>query len=757
MLISGHINGQENKEENSIDDLDFDSLMNQRVSLYRESDTASGITESFKNAPAAMVILTRDEISRRGYINLEEILSDLPGFDSVTTNGTFPTSSYQRGYRTPRTQRTLLLINGKVDNNLWNQTAIISKQYSIQAIERIEVLYGPAGAIYGPNAFLGVINIITSDSFLLKDNESYLTSQFIIGNYNTHGIDFTAGGQLSALNFVISGRLYDTDGPDIDDYSEWGFIKKEWLSDEQIWGKAIATSDLNNDGTRDKFAGNNLGEYGDATTGESLIAELSYEKWKLGVIYWQLEEGYGPYYPSDKAQPNVSWFHDSTQYFLENYTKISQVKIKSEVLYRESNVWGYWAENSGGSVSLSNWNAYNNAWRFRQNYELDLNNSTQISGGIKYERKNLTKAYRICNYWSGSLCPLDEGGISDGSLIVSGDDRDTVPLPPEYNRHQFDPLSKVTTTDKGVFLQGIFTQGNWRINGGLRWDNNSEYGSVISPRGAAIYHFSPMTTFKLIYGEAFQEASARSLYGGWTGRAANPDLLPERVKNLEFIAIHQTDAFLHDISVFTSKYDDVIVNGGSGNLGERDIWGVEYRGKLNIKNPFFAGEDLTTQIYYTYTDAKSEFQYIQGYNDDGSNAWVRNKDDTGDIAPHKVIMIFNLPLSNSWAVNFQANWISERKLFSQNPLRAEYNENRDTSENRKAKAYLSVDLNLRYHASNFETGIRVENIFSEDYLLPGVESANSGDNFEQASLGFNNSLLPQVNKPIIMAYFTLRL
>ncbi|GLX79222.1 hypothetical protein tinsulaeT_25620 [Thalassotalea insulae] len=743
------------QEKKSIKDLDIDELLNQRVALHRESDTASGVNETLMDAPAAMVILTKEDISRRGYLTLEEIMSDLPGFDTITTNGTFPIASYQRGFRNDRTQRTLLLINGKVDNHLWNQSAIISKQYSVQAIERIEVLYGPAGAVYGPNAFLGVINIITRDPRTLSKNEDYFSAQMVVGDYNTHSIDFTGGGHLADANFIISGRLYDSDGPDIDDYADWGFNRPELLNDPDVWGKAIASSDFNNDGVIDKFAGNKLGIYGDTTIGESVIAELSLGKWKLGTTYWKLEEGYGPYYPFDKAQSNVSWFHDSNQYYLDHLSKVNKVEISSELLYRENNVYGYWAENSGGSVSLSNWNAYNYATRFRQHYNYHWNNDLQLSGGIKYERKKLTKAYRICGYWAGSLCPTAPGGVNDGSDIHSGDDRDTIALPDSYPRHEFDPQSKVVTRDQGLFFQAIYDVNDWRFNGGLRWDKNSIYGSMTSPRGAVIYHYSPTTTFKLAYGEAFQEPSARLLYGGWTGRAANPELKSEESKNLEFIAIHQTENFLHDISIFTAKYDNVIVNGGSGNLNGRDIWGIEYRGKVNINNIFSPSEDITAQLYYSYTDAQSDDQYFQGYNSDGSDAWVKKKDEAGDIAPHKVIAIVDIPFSENWTLNIQAHWLSKRTLFSQNPLRAKYNNNRPSSENRAAKSYFTVDTNLSYRTVDFEAGLRIDNLFGEDYLLPGVESANSGDDFSKPSAGFVNSLIPQANKPTLMAYFSL--
>ncbi len=48
-----------------------------------------------------MVVITAKDIKQRGYDDLSEVLQDLPGFDTVITNGTNYAISYQRGYRTP--------------------------------------------------------------------------------------------------------------------------------------------------------------------------------------------------------------------------------------------------------------------------------------------------------------------------------------------------------------------------------------------------------------------------------------------------------------------------------------------------------------------------------------------------------------------------------------------------------------------------------------------------------------------------------
>lgn len=142
---------------------DLDELLAISLTDLMEMDVsvASGIPESILEVPAAIVVITAEDIRQRGYTNLAEVVVDLPGFDTVLANGIPYLYAYQRGYRHPSTQRTLLLIDGQVDNHLWTHQAVFSRRFPLSSIERVEVLYGPASALYGPNAFLGIINIVT--------------------------------------------------------------------------------------------------------------------------------------------------------------------------------------------------------------------------------------------------------------------------------------------------------------------------------------------------------------------------------------------------------------------------------------------------------------------------------------------------------------------------------------------------------------------------------------------------------------------
>lgn len=78
-----------------------------------------------------------------------------------------------------------------------------------------------------------------------------------------------------------------------------------------------------------------------------------------------------------------------------------------------------------------------------------------------------------------------------------------------------------------------------------------------------------------MYRTAFQELR---LWGGWCGRQANPDMQPEKTKNLEFIAIQKLDNLLHEVSLYGSHYEDDFSQRSQGFLNsllpqpERTYW-----------------------------------------------------------------------------------------------------------------------------------------------------------------------------------------
>ena len=76
-----------------------------------EVSSVSKTRESLREAPATAIVVTAEEIERRGYHDLEALLDDLPGFDVSRTNGWTYSNVYLRGYRSDETNRMLVLID----------------------------------------------------------------------------------------------------------------------------------------------------------------------------------------------------------------------------------------------------------------------------------------------------------------------------------------------------------------------------------------------------------------------------------------------------------------------------------------------------------------------------------------------------------------------------------------------------------------------------------------------------------------------
>lgn len=750
-----------------LQELSLSELLQQSVPLHASSQTASAVTESVLEAPAALLVLDAKELQRRGYTGLDDVLPDIPGFDVVNTHGTMPTVAYQRGYRTPWLQRTLVLIDGRVDNNLWNHSAQLSRQYPLASIARIEVLYGPASAVYGPNAFLGVINIITLKGDSLAAGEHEQVARLEAGSFDSYATELLLRGKMQrGLNYRVAARLFTSEEADLDDFSDWGYSHERWLADASIWGVGIGNGidpatgresplgDVNVDGqtTADEyFNGKALGSYANPSENYSVMGELAGERLRVGGHYWKTLEGYGVYYSFADAQPQGVWVHDSKQAFADYSVPIhnpwleAPIKSHSQITWRSNQVGGDWVESFGNYVSLSRWLSESSAIRINQQWDIPLAHASSLSMGLKWEHKRLAKLYWICNYWDGGgVCPAQaansiNGLSSDGSgvrLAADISSQNPTPLAPALDTSG--AHNRLSTQDVGAFVHWQKQKGKWRYNLGARADRNSEYGSVLTPRGAVNYSYSPRTTFKWVYGEAFQEPSAKDLYGGWNGRQSNSALQPERARNVEWIAIHQRTNHSHELSLYRADYRQVIA--GGENVGRRRIWGSEYRGRWRFENPI-AAQAITAQLYYTYTDAEAERHY-----NNVSGQWQYGWATQGDISPHKIQTAINIPVAERWNLNLRGNWYASRNVFSENPLRQAYNPAR--ASNRKVPAYYRFDFAAQYERGPWRIDALVENIFEEEYWHPGVESAGSGDDFSIDSDGFQNSLIPQINQRI---------
>jgi iron complex outermembrane receptor protein len=123
--------------------------------------TASRAAQSPLDAPNSTSIITEQDIRLSGITNIPELLRRLAGLDVMETTGA-QTEVSMRGFNQRLSNKVLVLLDGRsVYTDLLGATLWSDIPVAVEDIERIEVVRGPGSALYGADAFNGVVNIIT--------------------------------------------------------------------------------------------------------------------------------------------------------------------------------------------------------------------------------------------------------------------------------------------------------------------------------------------------------------------------------------------------------------------------------------------------------------------------------------------------------------------------------------------------------------------------------------------------------------------
>jgi iron complex outermembrane receptor protein len=166
--------------------------------------TASKAAQSPLDAPNSTSIITEQDIRLSGITKIPELLRRLAGVDIMETTGAMTEVSL-RGFNQRLSNKVLVLINGRsvyidlIGSTFWGVLSI-----GVEDIERIEVVRGPGSALYGADAFNGVINIITK-----TPGEGGSGFNVGYGDRNaTHGTIYTSGRDKETAYRVSAGYDY---------------------------------------------------------------------------------------------------------------------------------------------------------------------------------------------------------------------------------------------------------------------------------------------------------------------------------------------------------------------------------------------------------------------------------------------------------------------------------------------------------------------------------------------------------------------
>jgi len=164
--------------------------------------------EKLFDTPAAVYVITSEDIRRSGAKNLPDVLRIVPGVVVAQINSSEWAISI-RGFNSRFANKLLVLIDGRsvytplFAGVFWEEIDSI-----FEDIDRIEIIRGPGGTIWGANAVNGVINIITKDS---KDTQGFFVTSG--GGNEEQGFVETRYGAKISDNFTyrIFGKFFNRD------------------------------------------------------------------------------------------------------------------------------------------------------------------------------------------------------------------------------------------------------------------------------------------------------------------------------------------------------------------------------------------------------------------------------------------------------------------------------------------------------------------------------------------------------------------
>lgn len=749
---------KDNFEPDSRDPERFKTEVNLVKSLSRTNivSSVSKRNEELRLAPATIVVISHQEIRERGYNDIIDILKDVPGFDISVYYGVLYANVYQRGLRSNNTEKTLILIDGVEDNNLWTNYADISQQYPLSNIKRVEIIYGPASTMYGANAFTGVINIITKvpEDFIKKNHSSGFTVQTGMGSYATKFADMSYAYKKGQVSFSLTGRGNMSDRPDLSSQTLFNYdpsvydninyvnllsVKKNaqsYLTTNQLPLESNNYKVYGTPGAADSIiltaAGANLARsfdkaaYGKTVQGMPVNkftnkthsdywqAKLNISDFSFGFVRWTKVEGLGTLYTDQLASTAGTNWSSTQQYAYINYEK----RINDNLTVYSSSSYKIHTINNESEITL-----VNNYARFKKDLK-DLQKNVQpdwATTNYFEQSKQFRTESKIMYTWNKNMYLISGVELRNSQLqgnyltsttnTVPQDLGSVAPVTPGGNQYD--------VNDLGIYGQGGYrSKSGFGATVGIRMDKNKigrtgGFGTEFSPRFVLDYSTKTFVA-KAIYSRGIMNVSNFTKFSIAANRVANPTLGTESINNFEFSLNKQFSSSLSaDIDFYFSPIQNVVgtVNlpGGllkNDNIGKFKIFGIQHN--LNYTQKNFKA--ILNYYYVSPRQTQSELGNVD-------NA-------VGDIANHHVNTILNYLVSKHFNVNFRTNFVGAKKVGANTTVPAN-----PSVFNSYTISGLTVGLvNL---IKNVNVQLVCNNIFDKNYYSPGIRLADGFSNPSQ--------------------------
>lgn len=620
---------------------------------------ATGTPKAVFQSAAVTSVVTAEQIKSMGATELHEVLETVPGVHASLQSSTYDYSYSLRGIRNATNSELLMMVNGTRINTPFRGSTMTHFELPLEAVERVEVIRGPGSALYGADAFAGVINIITKKAKDINGTKMGVRA----GNANTESAWGQHSAQWAGWDIAASLQYQHTTGdPD-----------RTIVTDFQT--------------TKDKAFGTNASNAPGAYQGryETLDAHLNLQRKHWDIDFWSFTSmnggsrlGVGAVLDPNgesNGQQYVGDVHFSTEDWLDDW------ELTAHLSYLQANFSGdfqLFANNAqlpiaaDGNIS----NSLNPALKrtlFPDGANDDLgrienipaielssiykgfdNHLLRFGTGFRYEQISTRHAR---NYGAGVINGTQPPAVISGALT------DVSNTPYSYLAGIGRSIWSGVLQDEWQFAD------NWQLTAGLRYDNYSDFGSTFNPRAALVWDVNKQVTTKLLYGKAFR-APSFSEQGNQNNPVllGNKDLKPETINTFEWAIDYRPVSSLRTaLNVYYYEIKDLIA------------------AVPDVGKPSATFRNSGNQHGYG-SEFEWNWQASEQWSVSGNYAWQRaisqqTHDRVTYVPEHHIYAAVDWQFLPQWQLQPQINWIGGRV--------------RTATDNRQLQDYQTIDLTLR--------------------------------------------------------------
>jgi len=501
-------------------------------------EVVSGVSETISLSPGTVSSYYPEQLKKIGLHSLVDIV----GFATNTQINRSQQGSpviQVRGLSDPYNQKVLFLLDGIP---YWTPSHGNIPLYGIpmDAIERIEIIRGPASVIYGTNSSAGVINIISKQQgkqahVEIAENQKINTGFHYVQNLAEGSVSFAMQTQkeegYAAEYFNTSGAF---------DGSCFCFPIKETSTLTNQLEYTSALSRFNMNGVQLTLQAHERSNTGITNSSYLSPSKQTYNGYLASIRYEQ-----------KLASTNIEYFSDWNRFYRQESVSgiISPFGIAGD-----------------GAIEFDNDGENNVRWLSGIRVRHSVNEKLNVLAGFEYEEREIENHKFLDDVGGATLALLAQPPLnqpfefqSDGSILLIEADK---------------------VEELSAYIQGDYKTQDWRYVFGLRHVDNDRSGSYVAPRFSVVHSINESESVKILYGEGFNSPTFRQFSArDQLGMKQESSIEAEVITTYEaaYTVAHQKSQ--STLTGFYTEADKLILNSSQGFSNSQSIikrYGFEY-------------------------------------------------------------------------------------------------------------------------------------------------------------------------------------